>query len=198
MELNARNESIAELRKNNQRLTWGVLALAIASLLLAYKLVLQSEIVHVQTPGMPADSIIARDSFDKGAQMATLNAITNNLASLNPSNAEYQKKFLQLYFAPEAFTKLSNEMDMKVKKMVVERELGSSYFIVQRYEYDPALDRHFVLGQQHTVNAAKDTAEDYVFEYQIRIENYRLWVEDLKSYRGDRAHNSEWMKANKK
>lgn len=198
MELNARNESIAELRKNNQRLTWGVLALAIASLLLAYKLVLQSEIVHVQTPGMPANSIIARDSFDKGAQMATLNAITNNLASLNPANAEYQKKFLQLYFAPEAFTKLSNEIDMKVKKMVIERELGSSYFIVQRYEYDPALDRHFVLGQQHTVNAAKDTAEDYVFEYQIRIENYRLWVEDLKSYRGDRAHNSEWMKANKK
>jgi len=198
VELNARNESIAELRKNNQRLTWGVLALAIASLLLAYKLVLQSEIVHVQTPGMPANSIIARDSFDKGAQMATLNAITNNLASLNPANAEYQKKFLQLYFAPEAFTKLSNEIDMKVKKMVIERELGSSYFIVQRYEYDPALDRHFVLGQQHTVNAAKDTAEDYVFEYQIRIENYRLWVEDLKSYRGDRAHNSEWMKANKK
>lgn len=167
MDLPARNESIAELRTNNQRLTWGVLAAGGAVLLLSYKLVMQSEILHIQTPGMPADAIIARDSFDKGAQLATLNAITNNLAALNPSNAEYQKKFLQLYFAPEAYTKLSTEMEMKVQKMVAERELGSSYFIVKRYEFDPELDKHFVIGEQHTVNAAKDTAEDYVFEYQI-------------------------------
>ncbi len=198
MDLPARNESIAELRTNNQRLTWGVLAVSAAIMLLSFKLVMQSEILHIQTPGMPADAIIARDSFDKGAQLATLNAITNNLAALNPSNAEYQKKFLQLYFAPEAYTRLSTEMEMKVQKMLIERELGSSYFIVKRYEFDPALNKHFVIGEQHTVNAAKDTAEDYVFEYQIRIENYRLWVEDLKTYRGDRAHNSEWVKGNKK
>jgi hypothetical protein len=46
------------------------------------------------------------------------------------------------------------------------------------------------------VNAAKDSYEDHVFEYQIRIENYRVWITEAKSYKGDKARNSEWLKAN--
>lgn len=198
MELNTRNVAVAELKTQNQRLLIGLVATTIAVLGLTYKLIAQSEIVIVQTPGMPANSIIERESFDKGAQMATLNAITTNLGQINPSNAEYQKKFLQLYFSPNAYTRLSSEIDLRVEKMRVERELGSSYFVFKRYEYDGELNKHFVIGEQHTVNAAKDTAEDYVFEYSVHIENYRLWVDEVKTYKGDKARNSEWMKANKK
>ncbi|MEY4565659.1 MAG: hypothetical protein RLY14_629 [Planctomycetota bacterium] len=198
MELNTRNVAVAELKTQNQRLLIGLVATTIAVVGLTYKLIAQSEIVIVQTPGMPANSIIERESFDKGAQMATLNAITTNLGQINPSNAEYQKKFLQLYFSPNAYTRLSSEIDLRVEKMRVERELGSSYFVFKRYEYDGELNKHFVIGEQHTVNAAKDTAEDYVFEYSVHIENYRLWVDEVKTYKGDKARNSEWMKANKK
>ncbi|OYU42961.1 MAG: type VI secretion protein [Burkholderiales bacterium PBB4] len=198
MELNTRNVAVAELKTQNQRLLIGLVATAIAVLGLTYKLIAQSEIVIVQTPGMPANSIIERESFDKWAQMATLNAITANLGQINPSNAEYQKKFLQLYFSPTAYTRLNAEIDLRVEKMRVERELGSSYFVFKRYEYDGELNNHFVIGEQHTVNAATDTTEDYVFEYSVHIENYRLWVDEVKTYKGDKAHNSEWMKANKK
>jgi conjugal transfer pilus assembly protein TraE len=48
------------------------------------------------------------------------------------------------------------------------------------------------------VNAAKDSAEPYVYEYAIHIENYRLWVDDIKVYPGEKIHNSEWIKANSK
>lgn len=198
MEMNTRNESVSELRARNKQLTYAALLGAITSCGLMFKLVTQSEILIVQTPGMPANSVIERTSFDKNAQMATLNAITSNLGQINPANAEYQKKFLQLYFAPEAFTRITAEIDLKVEKMKAERELGSSYFVFKRYEYDPLINKHFVLGEQHTVNAAKDTTQDYVYEFSIRIENYRLWVDDVKAYAGDKVHNSEWIEANKK
>jgi hypothetical protein len=198
MELQTRNETVAELKSANKKLTIGIICLAITVVCLAVKLVFQSEILLVMTPGMPANSVIERTSFDKPAQMATLNAITSNLGQINPANAAYQKQFLQLYFAPEAYTAITSEIDLKVEKARLERELGSSYFVFKRYEYDPDIDRHFVLGEQHTVNAAKDTAQDYVYEYAIRIENYRLWVTEVKSYPGDRPHNKAWIEANKK
>lgn len=198
MDLQSRNEAVAELKARNKALTYATIAVSIAVVCLALKLLFQSEIVLVMTPGMPANSVIERTSFDKNAQMATLNAITSNLGQINPANAPYQKQFLQLYFAPEAYTAISAEIDLKVEKARLERELGSSYFVFKRYEYDPDIDKHFVIGEQHTVNAAKDTAMDYTYEYTIRIENYRLWVTEVKTYPGDKPHNKAWIDANKK
>lgn len=196
MDLTNRNESVTELKKNNRLLTIAVACLGACLLLVAGKLFFQSEIVLLNTPGMPSEAVIQRSSFDKASQAATLSAVTSNLASITPASAEYQKRFLQMYFAPEAYTKINQEIDFLVEKMKVERENGSRYFISKRYEYDPALDKHFVIGEVHVVNAAKDSYEDHVFEYQIRVENYRVWIIDAKSYKGDKAHNSEWLKAN--
>ena len=198
MDLSTRNESITELRRNNQRLTLAMLLIAAAVVFLSLKLFFLSEIIVMKTPGMPADAVIQKNSIDKGSQAATLNAVTSTLASINPGNAEFQKRFLQSFWAPETFTKITSEIDLLVEKMRVERENGSRYFIWKGYEYDPALDKHFVKGEVHVVNAARDTFEDHVFEYQIRIDNYRLWIVDAKSYKGDRAHNSEWLKAQTK
>lgn len=198
MELNARNQSISELRSRNKTLTTGIVLLALALFFAVLKLFFQTEIVVLQTPGMPDNSVIERTAMDKGAQRATLSAVTSNLAQINPANAEYQKAFLQAYLAPVAFTKVSSEINAKVAKQSSERELGSYYFILHRYEYDPALNRHFVLGDVHTVNAAKDSAQPYVFEYITHIENYRMVIDDVITYTGDRAHNSEWIEANKK
>lgn len=198
MEINKRNESMAELRDESKKKTWAIVGCVVVMLGMTFKMLSQTEIIIVQTPGMPANSIIERMSFDKGAQAATLNAITSNLAQINPANADYQKQFLQAYLSPRAYTKISSEIDLKVEKAKLERELGSSYFILKRYEYDPVINKHFVIGEQHTVNAAKDTAQDYVYEYDVHIENYRLWVDDVRTYQGDKAHNSEWIEANKK
>jgi hypothetical protein len=136
--------------------------------------------------------------MDKGAQRATLSAVTSNIAQINPANAEYQKAFLQVFLAPAAYTKVSEEINAKVAKQISERELGSYYFVMQSYQYDPLLNRHFVLGDVHTVNAAKDSIQPYVFEYVAHVENYRLVIDDITTYIGERAHNSEWIEVNKK
>jgi len=198
MDLNSRNQSISELKKENRILRITVLVICIACVFIAVKLAFQTEIIVMQTPGMPNNSVISKSSMDKGAQMATLYAVTNNIAQINPSNADYLKTFIQVYLAPAAYTRVSQEIDNKVAKLLAQRELGSYYFVFRGYDYDAALDRHFIKGEVHVVNAAKDSATPYIFEYTIHIENYRLVVDDVKTYDGDREHNSEWLKNVKK
>lgn len=197
MENSARNRSLQESAK---QILWQQLAIAglvLANIVLALIVYSQSKIVVLQTPGMPNDSVIQKTSLDKGAQRAVLAAVTSNLAQVNPANVEYQKAFLQSFLAPALYTKLSTEIDLQSKRLLEQRELGSYYFVLKAWEYDPTLDRHFVIGDVHTVNAAKDTAAPYVFEYTMHVENYRPVITDVKSYKGDRPHNSEWLKTQK-
>lgn len=198
MEISVRNQSITELKSRNQMLTLVAVGLAATIFMMGLKLVFQSEIVIMQTPGMPNNTVIERSTFDKGAQMATLLAVTNAVSQINPANAEHQKIFLRAFLSPPAYTRIASEIDFKIEKAKSERELGSYYFVFQRYEYDHKLNRHFVIGEQHTVNAARDTAQPYVYEYTAHIENYRLWVDELTAYQSDKPHNSEWLEANKK
>lgn len=198
MELAGRNQSITELKKEKRTLLLIILGLTVSLVFISVKHAFQTEIVIQQTPGMPNNSVIEKSSMDKTAQMATLYAVTNNIAQVNPSNAEYIKTFIQVYLAPAAYTRLSKEIDNQVAKLSIQRELGSYYFVLRGYEYDPILDKHFVKGEVHVVNAAKDTATPYVFEYSTHVENYRLVVDDVKSYEGDKEHNSEWLKNAKK
>lgn len=197
MEFHARNQSIAEVRSANTKLTWVLVAMALALLLAMIKLFLQSEIIINQTPGMPEHAVIERSTMDKGAQKATLSAVTSTIAQINPANAEYQKAFLQSFLAPAAYTKVSRDIDDRVAHMTEQRELGSFYFILKGYEYDPMLNRHFVWGDVHTVNAARDSAAAFTFEYVVHVENYRLVVDDVATYPGERPHDSEWIKAHK-
>jgi conjugal transfer pilus assembly protein TraE len=136
--------------------------------------------------------------MDIGGQRALLVAVTSNLAQINPANAEYQKNFLQEFLSPQQYTRLSTEIDAKAKLLADQRELGSYYFVFRRHAYDQKIDRHFVLGEVHTVNAAKDTAEPWVFEYQMHVENYRPVIDDVTSYKGDKAHDSAWLEAQKR
>lgn len=198
MELSAREKSLKEFKQENLMLRYIVIALVISVFLALYKLVAQSEILIVQTPGMPANSVIQKTAFDKGAQSATLATVTNCLSAITPANAQYQKQCLGLYLSAEVYTKVMDEINAKVEKQKRERELGSTYFIFKKYEYDPKIDRHFVIGDLHTVNAAKDTTEEYVYEYQTHIENYRMWIDEIVTYPGNRPHNSEWLESAKK
>lgn len=198
MEFSVRNQSITELKSKNKVLVWVAAGLTTTIVFLGLKLLFHSEIIVIQTPGMPNNSVIEKSHFDKGAQMATLIAVTNAISHINPANAEYQKVFLRTFLSPNAYTRIAKEIDLKIEKAKAERELGSYYFVFNRYEYDQQLDRHFVIGELHTVNAARDTHEPYVYEYAAHIENYRLWVDEIISYPGDRAHNTAWLEANKK
>ena len=198
MDLDSRNHSLTELKKENRILRFIILAVSISLVFVSVKHAFQTEIVVMQTPGMPNNSVIEKSSMDKAAQMATLYAVTNNIAQVNPTNAEYIKTFLQVYLAPAAYTRITKEVDNQVAKLQAQRELGSYYFVLRGYDYDAALDKHFVKGEVHVVNAAKDSATPYVFEYTAHVENYRLVVDDVKTYEGDREHNSEWLKNAKK
>lgn len=195
MEMTSRNESISELKKSNKILTLSLAGVTLIAVLLAVKTVLQSEILLMQTPGMPANVVIERSNFDKGAQVATLSALTSALVQINPANVEYQKKFVEMYFAPQAYTRLSQEIDARVATLVAQRELGSYYWVGRGGRWDPVTGKHFIWGELHTVNAAKDSSELFCFEYAFHVENYRLWVDDVKSYPGDRPHDGEWLKA---
>ena len=196
MELSIRNKTSTEKTRIIYGLVGGVGILGLAILFLAIKLAFQSEIIIQQTPGMPNGSVIEKSTMDKGSQRAILSAVTSAIAQINPSNAEYQKQCIQAFLAPAAFTKISKVIDDRVATLASQRELGSYYFVLRLYEFDPILDRHFVVGDVHTVNAAHDTPEAFTFEYQVHFENYRLVVDDETTYAGDRPHNSEWVKAN--
>lgn len=198
MDLDSHIKSIAELKKDKRILQYIILACSIALAFLAIKLAFKSEIIIQQTPGMPNDTVIQKSTMDKRAQMATLYTVTNNLSQVNPANAEYIKSFIQVYLAPAAYTRISKDIDSRVATLVAQRELGSYYSIMRDYHYDSLIDRHFIRCDVHVVNAARDSATPYVFEYTTHIENYRIVVDDVKTYEGDRVHNSEWIRNNVK
>jgi conjugal transfer pilus assembly protein TraE len=172
--------------------------LAAALLIAVTCLFAQSRTVVMLIPGLPSGTELRKSTMDIGGQRALLVAVTSNLAQLNPANAEYQKNFLQAFLSPRQFTRLSAEIDARARLLADQRELGSYYFVFRRHEYDQTLDRHFVIGDVHTVNAAKDTPEPWVFEYQMHVENYRPVIDDVASYRGDKAHNAAWLEAQKR
>lgn len=198
MDIDQKNRTVAEIKADKNKLMWVIVMLAAALLLVSIKLVFQSDKVILQTPGMPNNSVIEKNAMDKGAQKAVLLAVTSAITQINPTNVEYQKEFVQVFLSPKAYTKVSRDMDATAQKLANQRELGSYYFVMSGYLYDPILDRHYVIGDVHTVNAAKDTAEKWVFEYPMHIENYRPVIDDVLTYPGDKPHGSEWIKANKK
>jgi conjugal transfer pilus assembly protein TraE len=198
MELSNRERSVKELRDLNAKLVMALMGLVVGLLLVTIKLFFQSEIIVERTAGMPTGSVIQKSAWDKKAQLATLLDVTNAIANINPANAEYQKQLLQVFLAPASYTRIASEIDDRAKKLADQRELGSYYFIWKAFDYDEALDRFFVRGDIHTVNAAKDTAEPWVFEYETHVDNYHLVVDKVSSYHGDRAHDSAWLKEQNK
>lgn len=198
MDLSSRNVSITELKRDKNRLITVAVALSVALCFAVMKMAFQSAIIVQQTPGMPNNSIIEKSTMDKGSQMATLIALTSGMVQINPANSEYAKAFVQVFLAPPIYTKVSKEIDSKVATLIAQRELGSYYFVFKAYDYDPQLNIHFIRGEVHTVNAAKDTAENWVYEYKTHIENYRLIVDEIKPYPGETLHNTEWYEIQKK
>jgi hypothetical protein len=198
MDIQRRGVSIAGLQRTVNFVITANIGLAIAILLLVAVLFGQSKIVVLMTPGMPPNAEMQKESMDIAAQRAVVVAVTSNLAQVNPANAEYEKKFLQAFLAPAVYTKISAEIDAKAKQLSDQRELGSYYFVFRSHQYDPKLNKHFVIGEVHTVNAAKDTSEPYVFEYVLHVENYRPVVDDVNSYKGDKAHNAAWLETEKR
>jgi conjugal transfer pilus assembly protein TraE len=197
VEIKARERSIAEFRSDKNKLIWSLVLSMIVITLLAIKLCTQSEIIINQTPGMPDHTVIEKTAMDKRAQQATLSAVTAAIAQVNPANYQYVKPMIQVYLAPALYTKVSADIDAKVQQLILQHELGSYYFVQKSYEYDPQLDRHFIVGDVHTVNAAKDTAAATVFEYAMHVENYRAVIDDAQSYPGEQPHDSQWRKAHK-
>lgn len=198
MEIRERTRSLAESAKQIRIQQYTNAGLAGVVLLLSGALFMQDKIIIQQIPGMANDLVVRKNSMDKSGERAVLLAVTSNIAQINPANAGYQKAFLQAFLSPAAYTRISREIDARVKQLAEQRELGSYYFVFRRAEYDPAIDKHFIVGDVHTVNAAKDTALPYVFEYKMHVENYRPVIDDMKTYEGDRAHNSAWIKEQQK
>lgn len=198
MDLLTRNATLGGMGRLVNFMLFANVALVATGVILAMCLLTQDRALVMHFPGMPSGSEIRKSSMDIGAQRALLLAVTSNIAQVNPANATYQKNFLQAFLAPQLYTRLSAEIDARAKLLADQRELGSYYFVFRRHEYDPKLDRHFVIGDVHTVNAAKDTAEPWVFEYQMHVENYRPVIDGAVSYRGDKPHNSVWLEANQR
>ncbi len=198
MDLSTRQSSVKELNEKNSKLTWALLGAVVCCVLLAAKLFFQSEIIIERNAGMPSGSVIQKSAYDKKAELATLLDVTNALSNINPANADYQKQLLAVFLSPEEYTRMSKQIDELSRRLAEQRELGSYYFIWKAFDYDQALDLFFVRGDVHTVNAAKDTAEPWVFEYRTHVDNYRLVVDKVTSYRGDRAHDSAWRKEQNK
>lgn len=200
MDLGTRDKAVSEYRSNNRFLTIGFTCASVALLLLALKVAFMSEIIVNQVPGMPDGAKIWKNGMDEGAEQANAYAVTTALASVNPSNADSVKKLVQPFLSPEAYTYVSKAIDDKAGQLQQQHELGSYYFVLAAHPYyhDDKLGRVFVSGELHTVNAAKDTAEPWVFEYPVHFANYRMWFDGVSSYVGDKIHNSDWIQAQTK
>jgi conjugal transfer pilus assembly protein TraE len=198
MNIDNLSQSVADLRKSNRRLTLGVACIGAAMLLLAIKMMFTNVAIINRVPGMPDGARIERNGMDVGAKQATAYAVTNAIASLNPSNGDSVKSVLQPFLSSDAYTKVTQAIDLKVATLKAQRELGSYYFVLRGFEADDKLGRVFVKGELHTVNAAKDTSELYVFEYPVRFADYKMIFDDVIAYPGDKAHNSQWIEAQKK
>lgn len=198
MEIATRNKSLAELSRDNRRLTAAVALIAAAMLVLSIKVFFTNVIIVNQVPGMPNGAKIEKSGMDVGAKQAIVVAVTTMLASVNPSNAESIKHFIQPFLSPDAYTKVSKAIDDKVATLRTQRELGSYYFVTRGFDLDEKLGLLFVKGDLHTVNAAKDTSEPWVFEYPVSFSNYQMVITDVVSYPGDRVRNSKWIEAQTK
>ncbi|MDQ6464668.1 TraE/TraK family type IV conjugative transfer system protein [Paraburkholderia madseniana] len=191
---------MGEYRSNNRLLTVAVTCACVGFLLLAAKVTFMSEIVVNQVPGMPDGAKIWRNGMDEGAVEAQAFAVANALASVNPSNAESVKKFVQPFLSPDAYTVVSKAIDNKAAQLAQQHELGSYYLVLgaRPFYHDDKLGRVFVSGELHTVNAARDTSEPWVFEFPVRFANYRMWFDGVTAYVGDKIHNSDWIEAQNK
>ncbi|MAF04679.1 MULTISPECIES: TraE/TraK family type IV conjugative transfer system protein [Herbaspirillum] len=198
MEQKIRHKTIDNLESNLRLALLAIFGLVVVVVVLSLVLATQKKIVQTQVPGMPDGASISEDTADREAQFAVIQAVTTAIASINPSNAAYQKRFIKAFLSSDSYTKISSEIDLRVKKMEAEHELGSFYWVTTKgVSFDPSLNRFFIIGDVHTVNAAKDTGEPYVFEYSMKYENYRPVVYDVSSYRGTKARDSDWLKSNK-
>lgn len=198
MDRTAREKSITELKKERLALFAALFVALLIILGLVIKLVTQSEILHIATPGLPNDTIIERTAMDKGAQRATLIAVTGCIVQVNPSNVKYNQECVKTFLSPQAYTKVSLDMEKTAKQLEIQHELGSYYMEFRRYKYDPVINKHFLVVDVHTVNAAKDTALPFVYEYEMHVENYRPVVDSVVRYEGINPRDSEWLNNNKK
>ena len=193
MDVKNRNQSVAQLNSRNRLLIVSNSILTLIALIAVTGLFLKEEKVVLNTPGLPHRSVIEKTSLDKASQAATLKELTSALATINPANYQYQMKFVESFFSAENFTTLNEETRLAVEKMARDKEFGSRYFVFTDYQYDPGTNKHFVLGDVHFVNAAKDTAVPHVYEYGLTVENYRPVVVSIDRYEGDRPRNKAWL-----
>ncbi len=197
MNLSVRELTIEEAQKRVNLLTYISVATTTLALVTGLAFVNQSKIIVEQVPGLN-NVEIGQNFMDLAGQQAIIMAFTKSLAEINPANAEYQKRYIKAFLAPELYTQAALEIDALVAKQATDRALGSYYFTVKNYDYDPQLRKHFVVGAVHTVNAAKDTSEPWVFTYTMRIEDYRPVITSIERERGETIKNTAWIQNQEK
>jgi conjugal transfer pilus assembly protein TraE len=198
MQLHLHARSISELSDWVKYLSLSNAALLFLSISLAIMHFTENKIVIVQVPnggGSVVESKYQKYSIDRGSQKAIILATINAISQINTVNFTFQKEFVQNFLAPEVFTNISNQIDINIRKMTDQRELGSFYFDFKEYQYDPNLDRHFIKGEIHTVNSVKNTSQPWVYEVSMKVENYRPLITSLTSYQGNDFHNSTWIES---
>ncbi len=156
----------------------------------------QNKIVLMQIPsstGSSGEVMYEKNAINRSSQRAIILATVSAISQINPSNYEFEKVFVQNFLAPEVYSSLSIQIDQQAKKMRDQHELGSYYFDFKEYLYDPLLDKHFVKGEIHTVNAIKNSTQMWIYELSLRVDNYKPIITSLSSYPGSDFHNSNWL-----
>ncbi len=191
-------KAVAEYRKDIKQLKLVNIALTVIALIAVVAWFTRTVIIQYEIPGLPAGSTIGKNNASLGAKYAVCMAVTANLASVNPSNVEDIKAFIQPFLSPDVFTKISLQIDDQAARLRAQRELGSYNFTFKEARYDPKLDKLFIRGDIHTINAAKDTAQPWVFEYRVHIADYLIKIDDIKNYEGEIMHDTAYYESLKK
>jgi hypothetical protein len=185
MEFKHSLNSIAELKEWQsflKKLVLGLLVLVLTETVFIFN---QSKIIVIKTPGIAGEAWSQNSALDRISQKSIILSTVSAMTQI--------KRFIQTFLSPSLYTEISLQMDIRVKKMQEQRELGSMYFEFKEYEFDPELNKHFVKGEVHTVNVAKNTAQMWVYELQMEVENYLPLITSLQAYPGDEFHDALWM-----
>jgi len=128
MELRQYTKSILELSYRVKYLYFANAVLLVSLLLVVVIHFQQDRIVILQVPGggeTRVESVFEKSAIDRGSQRAIILATVSAISQINSSNYEYQKVFIQNFLAPEVFTTISSQIDVQVKRMLDQHELGS-------------------------------------------------------------------------
>lgn len=184
MEAKKLAQTWAGINAENRYAKWIIGALAVANVLLAFKLVSRDEKVVLLPPLLEKQAELTQAAAGDTYKTAWGLFVASFIGNITPKNADFVKSNVGTYFSPSVYSELRDSIDASADAL--KNEGLSVSFSVTDTLYEPETDKVFVSGTT-TTRARDNTAGESIertYEFRISISNYRPIVTYFDIYRG--------------